>query len=170
MAAAAGRRNTSSAIHFVLTHKKWYWHENLSDPVHIWNGGGSVKFHLLHPDGRYETVVCGSDVAKGERPHIIVPGGCWKAGELTTGAYFFSTEAVTPGWDYRDFRFLDADDLAQRAPADKLDAMCRLLHHPERPHCSLPTGYPEHTLKGVGLAVRLALKLAHPEPLHTTAA
>jgi predicted cupin superfamily sugar epimerase len=59
--------------------------------------GGPVDYYIFHPDGRAEIVTLGSDVARGERPIVAVPAGCWKALRLRKGAkYALMANALSP--------------------------------------------------------------------------
>lgn len=65
--------------------------------THILIEGGPVDYFIFHPDGQVEKVVLGMDVAKGERPIVAVPGGCWKALRLHTGAHYaLMANALSP--------------------------------------------------------------------------
>jgi hypothetical protein len=74
-----------------------YLHRLVPDDTHILIEGGPVDYYIFHPDGRAEMVTLGMDLAKGERPVIAVPGGCWKALRLHKGAkYALMANALSP--------------------------------------------------------------------------
>lgn len=56
----------------------------------------------FYPDGRYEKVIVGPDILNGQRLQLTVPGGTYKAAELTAGEYSLVSEAVAPGWEPED--------------------------------------------------------------------
>ena len=56
-----------------------------------------MDYFIFHPDGRAEKVTLGMDVAAGQRPVVAVPGGCWKALRLHTGAsYALMANTLSP--------------------------------------------------------------------------
>jgi uncharacterized protein len=74
-----------------------YLHRLVPDDTHILIEGGPVDYYIFHPDGRAEMVTLGMDLAKGERPVVAVPGGCWKALRLHKGAkYALMANALSP--------------------------------------------------------------------------
>ena len=74
-----------------------YLHWLAPDDTHILIEGGPVDYYIFHPDGRAEMITLGMDVARGERPIIAVPGGCWKALRLHKGAkYALMANALSP--------------------------------------------------------------------------
>ncbi|SFR96903.1 Predicted sugar epimerase, cupin superfamily [Granulicella pectinivorans] len=74
-----------------------YLHWLAPDDTHILIEGGPVDYYIFHPDGRVELRVLGMDLAKGERPIVAVPGGCWKALRLHKGvAYALMANALSP--------------------------------------------------------------------------
>jgi len=58
------------------------------DDTHILIEGGPVDYFIFHPDGTVEEITLGMNLARGERPVIAVPGGCWKALRLHKGAQY----------------------------------------------------------------------------------
>jgi len=65
--------------------------------THILIEGGPVDYFIFHPDGQVEKIVLGMNVAKGERPIVAVPGGCWKALRLHKDArYALMANALSP--------------------------------------------------------------------------
>ncbi len=107
-----------------------YLHRNRADILHFWQGGRSLRYHLLHPDGHYECVVMGPELAAGQQLQLLVKGGCWKASELCDdGAadYGLISEAVCPGFDYRDHQFAGAEDIRPRVSAAEWARLAPLI-------------------------------------------
>jgi len=74
-----------------------YLHWLVPDDTHILIEGGPVDYYIFHPDGHAEIVTLGMNLAKGERPIVAVPGGCWKALRLHKGAkYALMANALSP--------------------------------------------------------------------------
>jgi predicted cupin superfamily sugar epimerase len=115
-------RNVSTSILYMLSRTRDFqaWVANASDHVHFHHGGGAFIYHIVSPDGkggwRYHTKRCGGNVANGDEPQVVVPGGSFKAARLEDGYDFgIVGEAVAPGFDSRDFAFVSADELKTRS-------------------------------------------------------
>jgi hypothetical protein len=88
-----------SQVYYMLTRDKPvnYLHWLAPDDTHVLIEGGPVDYFIFHPDGRAEKRTLGTDVAAGQQPLIAVPGGCWKALRLHTGAnYALMANALSP--------------------------------------------------------------------------
>ena len=156
----SGMRNTCTSIHWLMTSPVMHWCYNRSDHVHIWNAGGAIRYHVLHPDGRYEQLLCGGEACGEQVLQAISPGGTFTAGELI-GDWCLVTESVAPGWDFRDFHFVAHAELAERAPKAELENMSRWVKAAEEPsRRSLADGYPKYSLHEAANAVRAAIRLA----------
>lgn len=102
-----GPRTTMTAIFYLLTSESpiGHFHINRSDIQHFFHTGDPVTYYMIHPDGRIETQVMGSDLGNGELLQMTVPGGVWKASRIPTDGdcgYTLIGEAVSPGFDYAD--------------------------------------------------------------------
>jgi predicted cupin superfamily sugar epimerase len=79
-----------------------YLHWLAPDDTHILIEGGPVDYFIFCPAngkrGKSATkVTLGMDLAKGERPIVAVPGGCWKALKLHDGAgYALMANTLSP--------------------------------------------------------------------------
>ena len=74
-----------------------YLHWLAPDDTHILIEGGPVDYFIFHPDGRAEKVTLRMDLAAGQRPVVAVPGGCWKALRLHSGAsYALMANTLSP--------------------------------------------------------------------------
>jgi len=101
---AAGERTTLSTIYYMLTDDTPidHFHTKRSDGIEYFHLGQPITYHLIHPDGRYERVVVGPDILRGQQLQLVVHGGTWKAAELVAGDYGLVSEAVAPGWEMAD--------------------------------------------------------------------
>lgn len=108
-------RNQMTSMIFVGTRDapKLYFGVNKSDHVHYFHGGNSYTYIMVLPDGSVEQVTLGGDLSRGEKLQIVFPAGCYKAGYLN-GDYCVIGEGVSPGFDFRDFAFVDEDALRAR--------------------------------------------------------
>ena len=106
-----------TSIYYMLTRESdhQWWALNESDHVHYHHAGGAVTYHLARADGTYERKTLGPDVERGQTPQLVVKGGTYKAAVLERGAEFaIIGEGVSPGFDFRDFKFVSASELARR--------------------------------------------------------
>ncbi|MFJ1802544.1 cupin domain-containing protein [Streptomyces sp. NPDC088180] len=124
-----GERLLLTSIHYLLTEESpiGYWHLNRSDILHFHHSGAPLTYHLIHPDGRAESLLLGQDPRQGQALTLAVPGGVWKATSLDCGDHALISEAVAPGFDYADMTLGDPDDLTARFPrhAALIQRYCR---------------------------------------------
>ncbi|MCC7053838.1 MAG: cupin domain-containing protein [Gemmatimonadaceae bacterium] len=93
------------------------WHVHAGDPFTL---------HLLHEDGRTETVLMGTDPTAGQQVQHVIPAGSWQAGCLVPGgrhALFGCTMA--PGFTGTCFEAAVPAELAARYPG-AADVIARL--------------------------------------------
>lgn len=111
----AGERPINSSIYYLLTEQQpiGFWHRNRSDILHFFHCGDVLTYWLLDPSGKLQHVTLGADLAAGEQPQLLVPGGYWKATALGNGSYGLVSESVTPGFDYSDMELADEGLLEQ---------------------------------------------------------
>ncbi len=115
-------REDFSAMHKLRTDEIWHFY-----------GGNPIELLLLHPDGRSEVVVLGSDVFAGQHPQFTVPAGAWMgAWPQASGAeaYGFFGTTMAPGFDYADFEVGYRDELQKGWPAQSalIGALTRVEH------------------------------------------
>lgn len=118
---AEGARVTMTSIYYLLTAESpiGHFHMNQSDIMHYFHMGDPITYSLLHPDGRLETIVMGSDPNKGQVMQMMVKGGIWKASSLPTDGelgYGLIGEAVAPGFEYSDMQLGDKASLTRQFP------------------------------------------------------
>lgn len=115
-----GDRFLMTSIYYMLTRQSpiGHFHLNKSDIMHYYHLGDPIRYTLIFPDGTLETLVMGSDVARGQLLQLHVKGGIWKASELLPGdhGYGLISEAVSPGFDFADMTIGTAENLAQQFP------------------------------------------------------
>ncbi|MDP5053192.1 MAG: cupin domain-containing protein [Congregibacter sp.] len=102
-----GERFSMTSIYYLLTAAGpiGHFHRNRSDIVHYYHLGDPIEYVLIHPDGKLETVIMGPDPRLGQQLQMTVAGGTWKASRLKGAgpqSYGLISEAVSPGFDYRD--------------------------------------------------------------------
>jgi predicted cupin superfamily sugar epimerase len=125
--AQSWRDERCSAIYYLLIAPDFSGLHRL-DRLEIFNhhAGAPVRMTLLHPDGRVETPVLGTDVIAGERPQVAVPAGVWQ-GAVTLGEWSLLGTVVSPPYTDDAVEFGRADELAAQFPehAALLRPLCR---------------------------------------------
>lgn len=130
LSTARGPRGTMTSIYYMLTDDSPIdaFHTKHSDGIQYHHFGEPLTYHLIHPDGRYEAVVLGPDLAAGQVPSLAVAGGVWKAAELPAGEYGLVSEVVAPGWEMDDMILVTRADLIAKFPQHA--AIITRLTHP----------------------------------------
>lgn len=113
-----GDRALLTSIYYLLTDDRPidHLHKNQSDILHYFQAGSAITYLLIDLEGNVQRVKLGLDLANGEVPQLLVPGGYWKAAVLEAGEYGLLGEAVAPGFDYRDMEIASAKIIRARFP------------------------------------------------------
>ncbi|HEY8949809.1 MAG TPA: cupin domain-containing protein [Rhizomicrobium sp.] len=99
----AGKRANSTAIYFLLQKGRVSrWHRVDAAEVWHWYGGAPLELLIATDRKKPEPHVLGSDIAKGERPQVVVPARAWQAAR-STGAYTLVGCTVAPGFLFEKF-------------------------------------------------------------------
>ena len=105
-----GQRSAATAIYFLLQPgERARWHVVRSDELWLWHGGGPVALQLGGAGGEPATgtdIVLGADLAAGQQPQAVVPGGVWQRAAPADEAPALVSCVVVPGFDFADFRVL----------------------------------------------------------------
>ena len=104
-----------SAFHRVLNNEElWLIH------------AGSVRVHVISPEGDHTVLRLGTDFAGGEQPVITVPVGHWQAAEVPDGVPFaFGANVCAPGFSWHEFELADQQALLREFP-DHREVILRL--------------------------------------------
>lgn len=122
-----GARSIGTAIYYLLT-------PDTVSALHVLDSDEAFHFYLgdpvemlqLHPDGRGERLVIGTDLAAGQAPLVIVRRGVWQGSRLIPGGRFaLLGTTVAPGFEFADYRHGDGVVLAKAYPAQA--ALIRIL-------------------------------------------
>ena len=115
----AGERSVGTAIYYLLTPKTVSaLHKLPGDEVFHFYAGDPVRMLQLWPDGSTRTLVLGTDLAAGQVPQLVVPGGVWQGSVLVEGgAWALLGATMAPGFDYADYTAGDRAELSGRYPA-----------------------------------------------------
>ena len=90
------------------------WRLGRSDEIWFHHAGAPLELKLSRDGIHYESHRLGIDVARGERPQVIVPAGCWQSAHVL-GAWSLAGCAVSPGFQFSDFELAGPE--FQPAPA-----------------------------------------------------
>jgi predicted cupin superfamily sugar epimerase len=106
-----GPRAAATGIYFLLTPgEESAWHRVRSDEVWLWHSGAPLV--LLDggdgelPSGAPLLVTLGADLAAGQLPQHVIPGGHWQAARPAAAAEVLVSCVVAPGFDFADFALL----------------------------------------------------------------
>ena len=114
-----GPRSFSTAIYYLLEQGDYSaLHRVRTDELFHFYFGAPVEILTVSPKGVAEIAVIGADIAAGQRPQFLVPGGTIQAlrPAVQGGAYSLLGTTVAPGFDYRDFALLSADAVFDQFP------------------------------------------------------
>ena len=120
-------RKLLSCIYYLLTCDSpvGHLHENRSDIVHFFQLGSPITYTLISPEGKISRTTLGPNIELGQQLQLAVPSGWWKASELTSGEFGLISEAVSPGFEYEDMRFISKLE-AKRFTVTHYNALGRL--------------------------------------------
>ncbi len=124
-----GDRNFSTAIYFLLEKGNFSaFHKIQSDECWHFYTGGLLLVHVIHINGKFETIKIGNDILQGQVFQYVIPAGCWFASEPAPGSEFsFVGCTVAPGFDFDDFEMAKADELVKSYPKHEaiIKRLCR---------------------------------------------
>jgi len=119
---ARGNRTTMTAIYYMLSKDNNidHFHTKHSDGIEFYHLGAPITYHMISPEGHYEKVVVGPDILNGQQLQLAIPGGTYKAAELTSGEFGLVSEAVAPRWEMEDMIEVRQDELLRLFPQHKI--------------------------------------------------
>jgi hypothetical protein len=99
----AGTRALGTAIYFLLMPgESSDWHRVAPDELWFHHRGGPLRLWIGDEPETATEHLLGPDVAAGQRPQLLVPGGAWQAARPVGDAVLVSC-VVVPGFDFADF-------------------------------------------------------------------
>jgi predicted cupin superfamily sugar epimerase len=101
--AATGKRSTGTAIYYLLEAGPGsHWHR--VDATEIWHyyAGAPLELALSRDGAPVETVVLGPDLARGQRPQVVIDAQVWQSA-TTLGGYTLVGCTVSPGFEFSGF-------------------------------------------------------------------
>ena len=125
-----GHRYFSTAIYFLLEQGNFSaFHRIQSDETWHFYAGQTLEILVIHDVGKFEKILLGSDIEKGESFQATVPAGSWFASIPAEDSLFsFVGCTVAPGFDFMDFELAKAHELAAQFPehATLIEKLCRI--------------------------------------------
>jgi predicted cupin superfamily sugar epimerase len=97
-------RSTSTAIYFLLARgERSHWHRiDAAEVWHFYAGAPLILEIAASAQAPAQRLTLGGDLAAGERPQAIVPGGAWQAAQ-SLGDWTLAGCTVAPGFDFGRF-------------------------------------------------------------------
>jgi predicted cupin superfamily sugar epimerase len=124
-----GARRTGTAIYYLLEPETFSeMHRLKSDEVFHFYAGDAVEMLQLKAKGRGERVVIGNDLARGEKPQVVVERGVWQGSRLVAGGRWALLGCtVSPGFEFEDYEAGERVELCQGWPefAEEIRALTR---------------------------------------------
>lgn len=117
-----GPRAHATAIYYLLeTGDRSRLHRIRSDEQWFFHAGSPLEVHCFPEKGEPWIITLGPDPDEGHVFHAWVPAGCWFGARLKGGApeksFALVSCVVSPGFDFSDFEFADADRLLEQFPS-----------------------------------------------------
>ena len=111
-------KNICTAVYYLLTPRSSStMHRLPTDEIYHFYLGDPVEMLILHPDGRADNIILGSDLAAGDSIQQVVPGGSWQGSYLIeSGRFALMGTTMSPGYDPDDFESGKREDLITRYP------------------------------------------------------
>ena len=111
-------RHLSTSIYYLLkSGNVSKFHQLLSDEIWYFHFGAPVNICLIDKDGNLKTIQLSYRIDEGHAPQLIIPAG------TIFGAYLDTPNSLTligcmvsPGFDFRDFKFIDKNYLLSHYP------------------------------------------------------
>jgi predicted cupin superfamily sugar epimerase len=108
---ADGVRGTGSAIYFLLKAGETSWWHRMDAPE-IWHWYAGAPIELLTAPGTGDVAasraVLGPDLAAGERPQILIPGGLWQTAR-SLGAFTLVGCSAAPAFEFTGWELAPRD-------------------------------------------------------------
>jgi predicted cupin superfamily sugar epimerase len=103
-----GLRNAATAIYYLLRPGEVSrWHRVRSDELWLWHRGGPLELALggrdATPAQSATVLLLGPDLAAGDRPQLLVPGGVWQSARPAGRTEVLVSCVVSPGYADVDF-------------------------------------------------------------------
>jgi uncharacterized protein len=96
-------RSDGTAIYYLLrAGERSHWHRVDATEIWMFHAGGPLNLDMVAGEGPVERMVLGPDLARGERPQLVVPAGAWQSA-TPLGSWTLVSCTVTPGFTFDGF-------------------------------------------------------------------
>jgi uncharacterized protein len=114
----AGPRNIATAIYYLLEPDSFSrMHRLGSDEMFHFYAGDPVEMLQLQSHGSATIIRIGNDLARGQRPQVLVPRGVWQGSRLAPGGKWALLGCtVSPGFTYSDYETGSRAELSTQWP------------------------------------------------------
>ncbi|NTU57684.1 MAG: cupin domain-containing protein [Chlorobiaceae bacterium] len=114
-------RSFATAIHYLLEQgERSRLHRILSDELWFFHAGSPLEVHLFPETGAPSSFTLGDSPDEGQVLQAWVPAGCAFGAQmneaLDEGKFSLVSCVVSPGFDFRDFTFVDRELLIAQHP------------------------------------------------------
>ncbi len=119
----ADGRPMGSALYFMVTPERpVHLHRIRNDQLYHHYLGDPIEVIMLHADGSSERVTVGSDLRRGERVQLLIPGNTFHTARIVgQRRWFLGASTEWPGVQPADVEIGDLDALAAKYPAVAAD-------------------------------------------------
>ena len=101
-ASSAGRAASTAIYYLLKAGETSHWHRVDASEVWHFYAGDPLELALSHDEVAIERNVLGPDIAKHQRPQLIVPARVWQSAK-PLGAFTLVGCTVAPGFDFKGF-------------------------------------------------------------------
>jgi hypothetical protein len=110
-------RAHSTAIYFLLKKgEASAWHRVDVAEVWHWHAGAPLKLQIAKTIAKPKAHILGNDLAKGQRPQIVVPAGHWQCAR-PLGEFTLVGCTVAPGFLFEKFELATSSEAPLPKPA-----------------------------------------------------
>jgi uncharacterized protein len=116
--ALEGKRSLSTTIYFLLkSGQVSKFHQLKSDEIWFYHYGCPILIHMIDENGDYKCVRLGLHLEAVEMPQILIPANViFGAEPLNDNSFSLVSCMVSPGFDFRDFKLFEANELSLMFP------------------------------------------------------
>lgn len=111
-------RKLYTSIYFLLEHlNPSHFHRLTVDEIWYFHAGNPLTIHMIHPNGRYETIELGIDLPNGPLLQYRVPAGVIFGSSVEVIDGFSVVSCMCgPGFTYEDFKLFPRNELLDKYP------------------------------------------------------
>lgn len=128
-------RSAGTAILFLLmSGQQSEWHSVRSAELWLYHRGSPLVLQTGDQKVGATTYLLGADIAAGQQPQVLVPGGHWQRARPRDDEPTLVSCIVVPGFDFADFtleptEILDDDAPSSSSPAPPISSEAQALSH-----------------------------------------